>query len=117
MKPLVFHSAATAELEAAVEFYGSRRRGLGRAFLAEVQRTTARIRRFSDIGAPYKETGLRHCVLRRFPYIVCYLELPEAIWIAAVAHGNRKPDYWRGRTIESTAEGGDTPASPEAEGD
>jgi hypothetical protein len=28
------------------------------------------------------------------PVTVFFLELDEAIWIAAIAHDKRKPDYW-----------------------
>jgi toxin ParE1/3/4 len=34
-----------------------------------------------------------------FPYQIFYTELEDAIWIAAVAHGRRRPDYWRRRRI------------------
>lgn len=93
MKPILFHSAATAELEAAVEFYDAERPGLGEALLTEVERAIGRIQDHPQIGAPHKESGFRHYVLRRFPYLLFYLELPQAIWIAAVAHGKRRPDY------------------------
>jgi hypothetical protein len=32
--------------------------------------------------------------------IAFYAELEEAIWIVAVAHGKRRPDYWRRRRFE-----------------
>jgi len=47
-----------------------------------------------------KESGFRHVVLRRFQYILFCQELPDVIWIAAVAHGKRRPGYWRSREIE-----------------
>jgi hypothetical protein len=33
-------------------------------------------------------------LLKRFPYTVYYLELDHSIWIAAVAHQQRRPGYW-----------------------
>ena len=38
--------------------------------------------------------------LERFPYLIFFLELPDCIWLAAVAHGAREPDYWKHRTPE-----------------
>ena len=93
MKQLLFHTEATAELEEAVSFYEGRSQGLGKALLAEVELATSRIREHPGIGAPYRDTGFRHYVLRRFPFLICYLELADAIWIAAVAHGKRRPGY------------------------
>jgi toxin ParE1/3/4 len=100
VKPVQFHSAATAELEEAIAFYEQRRSGLGHALLHAVERAVSLIQEFPRIGAPYKRTDYRHYGLGRFPYILFYLEMPEAIWIAAVAHGRRRPGYWRRRTIE-----------------
>ena len=55
---------------------------------------------FSPWKIRYKATEFRHYVVRRFPYIIFYVELEEAIWIVAVAHGRRRPDYWRRRRME-----------------
>jgi toxin ParE1/3/4 len=43
---------------------------------------------------------LRKSSVRRFPYVVFYLDLEEYIWIAAVAHQRRRPGYWVYRTPE-----------------
>lgn len=100
MKPVVIHSLATQELEEALSFYEDQREGLGKGFLAEVERAAERLQYFPTSGAPYKDTPFRHTVLRRFPYILFYMELEEAIWIAAVAHARRRPGYWQDRDYE-----------------
>lgn len=100
MKPVCFHPEATDELETSVEFYEARREGLGDSLLQEVQVTVARISEHPRIGALYKETGFRHLGVRRFPFVVFYLDQPDALWIVAVAHASRKPNYWSGRTTE-----------------
>ena len=41
--------------------------------------------------------GTRHFLLRRFPFGVVYRELGETLQIVAVAHGRRRPGYWKGR--------------------
>ena len=44
--------------------------------------------------------GLRRYVIRRFPFIIFYLEFETLIWVVAIAHGKRKPDYWKKRKLE-----------------
>jgi hypothetical protein len=38
--------------------------------------------------------------VRRFPFVVYYAELIDAIWVVAIAHGRRRPNYWRKRRRE-----------------
>ena len=42
----------------------------------------------------YKDTEYRKCLVQGFPYSIFYRELEDCIWIAAVAHQKRRPDYW-----------------------
>jgi hypothetical protein len=35
--------------------------------------------------------------VRRFPYHVVYIELPDRLQVLAVAHDRRRPAYWVGR--------------------
>jgi toxin ParE1/3/4 len=41
--------------------------------------------------------GTRRAVLSRFPYLVIFRETLTGIEIIAVAHGRRRPFYWRDR--------------------
>jgi len=41
--------------------------------------------------------GTRAYLLQRFPFRVIYIELPDAMWIVAIAHCARKPGYWKKR--------------------
>jgi toxin ParE1/3/4 len=100
VKPVRFHPAAALEIGEAADFYNTRSDGLGETLLDELSRVLERIQAHPRIGARYKRTRFRHCVLRRFPYIVFYVETQDVIWIAAFAHGRRKPGYWRRRTIK-----------------
>ncbi|MGH2583431.1 MAG: type II toxin-antitoxin system RelE/ParE family toxin [Dehalococcoidia bacterium] len=100
MKPLIFHSQARAELDEAIAYYEERKSGLGLALLAAVERATGTIRRHPQLGAPYKATHFRSYLLQRFPYVIFYTELEDAIWIVAIAHGRRQPGYWLRRRKE-----------------
>jgi plasmid stabilization system protein ParE len=97
MKPIVFDSEADEELHAAARFYEERRAGLGDEFMEEVQRATERIASVPQSFPPYGGSGLRKCILRRFPYTVFFFEQEERVWIAAVAHQKRRPGYWSDR--------------------
>jgi hypothetical protein len=37
------------------------------------------------------------CLLKKFPYLVVFREYPDHLFIVAVAHGHRRPGYWRKR--------------------
>ena len=36
-------------------------------------------------------------LVRRFPYVVIFVEFDRTVRVIAVAHGARKPGYWRDR--------------------
>jgi hypothetical protein len=46
------------------------------------------------------EASTRKVRLRRFPYLIYYVELDDSLWIAAVAHQKRRPGYWSHRRVE-----------------
>jgi toxin ParE1/3/4 len=100
VKPVVIHSEAIAELDSAVAYYEDQRIGLGLDCLAEVEQSLDRIQRNPNLGTGYKVPGLRRYVLQRFPFLIFYAELREFIWVVAIAHGKRRPDYWKRRRIE-----------------
>src|SRR6266478_2872838 len=41
--------------------------------------------------------GTRRFLLQRFPFSVVYREFPSKIQVVAVAHGHRRPGYWKSR--------------------
>jgi len=87
---------AQEELGEAVEFYGKRRPGLGRAFLDEVKRGYAQLRREPLIGSPI-EYDERKYVVQGYPYNLIYRIEEDAIVVLAVAHHSREYGYWRER--------------------
>lgn len=97
MKTLAFHPDAKAELREAVEFYEGRRAGLGREFRINIEQALERISNAPRRNAFYKQTPIRFCLIRRFPYAVYFAEQPNRIWIVAIAHGSKRPGYWRYR--------------------
>ena len=95
-KPLEFHQAAAAELESAFDWYLARDERVASGFLDEVNRATEMITQAPERW-PFSGGDVRKFVLHRFPFLILYRELPSMIQILAVAHGHRRPGYWRRR--------------------
>lgn len=96
MKLLNFHPQAEYELAHSISFYNDRVPGLGNEFLAAVKTTVAEIQN-DPVRRPLRQDGTRKLRVRRFPYTLIYRDEPGRILIVAVAHGARRPDYWRQR--------------------
>jgi len=101
LKPVRFHSAAEAEIIAAATYYDEQVEGLGREFISEIARAMESIQTAPVSWPRYNRTSYRLYVAHRFPYVIYFLDLPDALWVAAVAHGNQRPGYWRSRHFES----------------
>lgn len=100
MKLASFHSEADAELALAMDWYDDRQPGFGLELLVEIQRAVAKIEKDPGVGARYRNSRLRFFRVERFPYVIYYRELPDCVWIAAIAHERRRPNYWRKRKPE-----------------
>jgi toxin ParE1/3/4 len=71
---------------------------LGDDFRKELSDALARVQDNPFMHAA--ESGsLRIAPLHRFPYSLIYEDLPDRIWIAAVAHHSRRPGYWSRRRL------------------
>jgi toxin ParE1/3/4 len=96
LKPVLFHPAAEAEFDHSIGFYEERQIGLGLDLEREVLHAISRIHDSPTRWPKYKYQT-RKFVLRRFPFNIFYLDLADYIWVVAVAHCSRKPDYWTER--------------------
>jgi plasmid stabilization system protein ParE len=79
-----------------VLWYLERSESVAEKFVAELYHAIDLI-----VGAPQRwpvdEHGVRKFALSKFPYAVIYKEKPAMIQILAVAHGHRRPGYWKER--------------------
>ncbi len=91
-------SEAAEELAAAAVWYEAEQHGLGAAFLGEALRAVGVIAD-SPTAWPIanRKRNVRKFLLARFPYAVYYVPRQDEILVLAVAHGSRRPGYWRGR--------------------
>jgi len=96
VKPVLFHPEAQREFFAAQDFYEQRVLGLGHDFKQEVVAGIGTIQ-LAPHRWPVGGSGTRSYLVHRFPFRVVYFELPDTIWVVAVAHASRRPGYWRTR--------------------
>lgn len=93
---IVFHPEAVAEAQAAARWYRERSVSAGEAFLNELDNAVEMISASPEIGAQYVQNTRRH-LFRRFPFYLVYRKVSKKLEIIAVAHGRRRPGYWKDR--------------------
>jgi toxin ParE1/3/4 len=96
MREAEFHPAARREFHRAMDDYEDEKRGLGRRFQAEIERRDRQIERDQMAGFS-SELNTRTVLAHRFPYKIVFGVFAGILWIVAVAHTRRHPDYWHAR--------------------
>ena len=91
-----FHPEAQRELLEAIDYYNDAEPGLGLQFFAEIQSAIELVEVFPDLWMEV-ESGIRRCLVRRFPYAILYSREGDEIFIYAIMHTRRHPDYWKDR--------------------
>ncbi len=91
-----FHPEAEEEFLGAIEYYEEHEEGLGFEFAMEVRAAIGRAAEHPKAW-PVIEGEVRRCLTTRFPYGVLYSEESDGIFILAVMHLHRDPDYWKHR--------------------
>ena len=95
-KKIEFHEEASREYEAAFDWYFERSELAASKFAEELERAISNIAKAPGRW-PEGIGGARKICLERFPFVVVYRELSSNIQIIAVAHGRRRPGYWKQR--------------------
>ena len=88
-----FLEPALVELDDAIAYYNFQLSGLGEKFFEEVLETIEIISLFPQIWSINSE-NTRKAVLNKYPFNLIYSEFEDKIYIIAVAHQNREPEYW-----------------------
>ena len=96
VEPLEIHPEALAELKSATIWYRDRNQAAAINFAAELDRAIDLVQA-SPRRWPKSEDGTRKLVLQRFPFAIIYREKETVVQILAIAHGHRRPGYWKGR--------------------
>jgi toxin ParE1/3/4 len=90
-----FHPEADAEFAADVEYYDLLQSGLGQRFYREVIGYIDWITEHPL--SPRLRKNYRRVNLKIFLGYIAYVVEGDLIWVLAVAHGSRRPGYWKSR--------------------
>lgn len=93
---LEFLPEASVELYEAADYYESKQEGLGRRFRNEVLEVCGLIVQQPHLWRE-RVGGYRRVNCPVFPYYIAYFIRRDLIVVAAVAHGHRRPGYWKQR--------------------
>lgn len=93
---LELHPEAIEEAREARDWYELRSDNAAVAFVAELDCAVERISVSPERWARYLH-GTRRYLMKRYPFAVVYRTLGDRLQIVAVAHGRRRPGYWRRR--------------------
>lgn len=91
-----FRPAASADVQAAYEWYEGQRPGLGDEFIAAVDAALASMPAFPE-AYPVIHRGARRVLLERFPYGLYYRVEGKRTVVVACMHAARDPRRWRSR--------------------
>lgn len=92
-----FSLEAKAEFEDSERYYECQVQELGAQFRTDVRNALIRIRNW-PLAAQVERGDIRRMMLGRFPYKLLYSVEADRIYIIAVAHLHRAPDYWINRS-------------------
>lgn len=90
---IIFSKYAKHELADAIHFYELEFKGLGQRFKSEIKNAVIRISKHPEAWS-VERGDVRKCLFHKFPYKLLYAIEKDHIFIIAIAHQHRKPDYW-----------------------
>ncbi len=91
-----FHPEAESEFVEAIAYYEECEAGLGFDFSREVYVSIQEALEYPAMW-PILDAPIRRCLVHRFPFGVLYSVEAEGVFILAVMHLHREPDYWKQR--------------------
>jgi plasmid stabilization system protein ParE len=96
---VIFNELAVSEMNDAIAYYELQFSGLGIAFKEEIKKAINRIIKYPKAWSTVDE-DIRKYVLHKFTYNVYYSLEKDHLYIIAIAHQHRKPNYWIDRMEE-----------------
>ena len=90
---LIILGEAEQDFVKSIAYYESKEPGLGSRFRNEVAKAVKKIFRHPEL-ARLRPTGYRRVNLHAFPHYIAYVIRGDTIWIVAIAHGYRRPEFW-----------------------
>jgi hypothetical protein len=97
MLHLKFHPSVTTEITSSFLWYEEQAQGLGDDFINELEMAYAAIIEFPHTW-PLFQNGFRRFLLTKFPFSILYKQTSDSLYIVAIMHNSRKPNYWLERS-------------------
>lgn len=91
-----FHPAATEELETSAAWYAQRSQDAARGFAIEVDASLMKIAN-DPLRFPLIDQRHQACGIARYPFQIVFRNDGARIYVIAIAHAKRRPDYWSER--------------------
>jgi plasmid stabilization system protein ParE len=91
-----FHPAAQQDADEAAAWYAERSVRAAVRFLDELDRVIDLIAHSPDRFRVF-DADLRRAIFRRFPFYLVFRADDATVVVLAVAHGKRRPGFWRNR--------------------
>lgn len=91
--------SARKELVEAIQYHEKGRAGIGEELAEEIDRAVRLIAERPMVGSDIGK-GERKFTVDRFRYNVIYRIEEKTLFVLAIAHHRRKPNYWRKRIHE-----------------
>lgn len=91
-----FEEGARAELFEAALYYDQQQLGLGDAFGQAVERAVGKAAA-DPSRFPIVIGSVKRCRVTRFPYCIYFQVTGDVLFVVAVAHHSRQPEYWKDR--------------------
>jgi plasmid stabilization system protein ParE len=97
MYPIYFHPDTKLEIKESFDWYQLQSKGLGHDFIQELEEAFSSIQSLAFTWPKLGQTH-RRFILGRFPFSVIYkIRENKQIFIVAIMHNHRKPNYWEER--------------------
>lgn len=100
MTSLYFHPEVGLEITESFRWYEAITQGLDDDFISELDSAYDAIVNLA-VTWPIFKKGFRRYILTRFPFAVIYKQLGDEIYVVAVMHQSRKPNYWSNRVLSN----------------
>jgi toxin ParE1/3/4 len=94
--PVVLLEGAVEDASEAYAWYRERSAIAADGFMAELDVGLAAIEASPERWPPWLH-GTHRFLMKRYPYFDVYRIQDTAIWIVAVAHARRRPNFWKPR--------------------
>lgn len=82
---------AENEIDESIEFYESRRKGLGKQFLTYLKSHLQVLKTHPELFEIKKKPGYRELTLVKFPFVIIYEIIENEVIIYSVFHTSRSP--------------------------